>query len=285
MCFCDLVFCAIYEKTLLLHAVAALRRRQPYHMTTEELKETAEFISEYATCLLGSGVHTSRVLRNSTRICDALGVGIQMTTLSKTIVITVFDAHEGTSHTEVLSIPALPISFEYNADLSELSWDVYDNRMPLQEIKERYREIVSRPKMSRYMILLLVGLANGAFCRLFNGAWGAVVIVVLATWLGVFVRQEMQKRKVNHFIVFIVSAFVASMFASLSLIPGWTPNTAIGTSVLFLIPGVPLINGIIDIIDGHTLTGVSRLINAMLLIICVAVGLSVPLLLFVKNLL
>lgn len=31
---------------------------------------------------------------------------------------------------------------------------------------------------------------------------------------------------------------------------GNTPDIAIGASVLYLIPGVPLINGIIDIIEG-----------------------------------
>ena len=39
--------------------------------TPEQLKQIAEFIASYATCLLGAGVHTSRVLRNSTRIGDA----------------------------------------------------------------------------------------------------------------------------------------------------------------------------------------------------------------------
>jgi len=109
--------------------------------------------------------------------------------------------------------------------------------------------------------------------------------VILATLLGMFIRQQMQKRHYNHFIVFMVSAFSASMFASLTLIPGWTPDIAIGTSVLFLIPGVPLINGIIDILEGHTVTGTSRLIQATLLVICIATGLAVPLLLFMKNLL
>lgn len=49
--------------------------------------------------------------------------------------------------------------------------------------------------------------------------------------------------------------------------------------------GVPLINGIIDILEGHTVTGTSRLIQATLLVICIATGLAVPLLLFMKNLL
>ena len=75
-----------------------------------------------------------------------------MTTLSKTIVLTVFDdSGTGSANTEVLSIPTLPISFEYNSELSALSWEAYDNRMPLAELRERYREIISRPKMSRVL--------------------------------------------------------------------------------------------------------------------------------------
>ena len=246
--------------------------------TTEELKQITAFIAEYATCLLGSGVHTSRVLRNSSRIGEAFGLRIHMTTLSKTIVLTVFDdSGTGSVHTEVLSIPTLPISFEYNSELSALSWEAYDDRLSLAALEERYREIVARPKMPAPLILLLASLANGAFCRLFGGSWGAVATVAVATLLGMFIRQQMQKRRCNHFIVFMV--------ASLTLIPGWTPDIAIGTSVLFLIPGVPLINGIIDILEGHTLTGTSRLIQAMLLVVCIATGLAVPLLLFMKNLL
>ena len=51
---------------------------------------------------------------------------------------------------------------------------------------------------------------------------------------------------------------------------------------LFLVPGVPLINGVIDIVEGHILIGCSRLINALLLIVCIAVGLSATLMI-VKN--
>ena len=61
-----------------------------------------------------------------------------------------------------------------------------------------------------------------------------------------------------------------------------TAETALATSVLYLVPGVPLINGVIDIVEGHILIGFSRLINALLLIICIAIGLSATLLM-VKN--
>src|SRR5699024_1288218 len=139
---------------------------------------------------------------------EAFGLRIHMTTLSKTIVLTVFDdADPGSVNTEVLSIPALPISFEYNSELSALSWEAYDTHMPLAELKARYRELIARPQMSPYRLLVRVGLANGAVCRLFGGSWGAVAAVVLATLRGRVIRQQMQKRHYNHFIVLMVSAF------------------------------------------------------------------------------
>ena len=55
--------------------------------------------------------------------------------------------------------------------------------------------------------------------------------------------------------------------------------------MLFLVPGVPLINGVIDIVEGHILIGCSRLINALLLIICIAIGLSATLLMVKDGLL
>lgn len=61
-----------------------------------------------------------------------------------------------------------------------------------------------------------------------------------------------------------------------------TSEIALATSVLYLIPGVPLINGIIDIVEGETIIGCSRLISAFLLIICIAIGMSFTLML-VKN--
>ncbi len=252
----------------------------------EELKSIAIFIAEYAVCLLGSGVHTSRVIRNSKRIADSQGIEIRMTTFQKSIILTVNDKGSADVYTEVVEIPALPISFEFNSELSRLSWEAYDNQLTLEEIKEKYEKIIANPKMNPYLVLLLVGLANASFCRLFGGNWEAMAIVFVATLIGFFIRQQMQQRHINHFLVFSVSAFAASMCASsVLLFENPTADIAIATSVLYLIPGVPLINGVIDVLEGHTLTGFSRLIQAFLLIICLAIGLFSSLLLLKNSLL
>lgn len=251
-------------------------------MTNSEtnINEFTRFIAEYATCLLGSGVHTSRVIRNSNRIASSMGLKIHMTTFQKSIIFTVSNESETNILTKVMEIPGLPISFEFNAELSSLSWEAFDKHLSLEDLWLRFQAIKAKPKMNAGLVVLLVGLANASFCRLFGGDLGAVLVVFISTMVGFFLRLQLQHRGINHFIVFTTSAFVASFCASSALLFDATAETAIATSVLYLIPGVPLINGVIDILEGHTLTGGSRLIQAFLLITCISIGLSISLFLF-----
>ena len=78
---------------------------------------------------------------------------------------------------------------------------------------------------------------------------------------------------------------LASLCATAALRFDCTAEITLATSPLFLVPGVPLINGVIYIMEGHVLMGVSRLVNAMLLIVCIAVGLSATLLMVKDSLL
>ena len=244
-------------------------------MTQEHIGEIAEFISRYLSYMLGAGVHTSRVVRNSKRIGAALGTDVSIHTSQKTVMVTVRGRDVHFMDTRVVDIPAFPISFEWNADLSALSWAAYDRKMTLKEISDRFDELVSKPRMNPVFVLFMASLANASFCRLFGGDIWAMLITFTSTMIGFFTRQHLARRHVNHYIVFIVSAFVASICASTALSLGIdTAEIALATSVLYLVPGVPLINGVIDITDGHIQIGISRLVNALMLIVCIAIGMS-----------
>ena len=255
-------------------------------MTQEYVNDIADFISGYVSHMLGAGVHTSRVVRNSKRIGEALGTDVRIHTSQKTATLTVCEKGGKTMSTRVLDIPGLPISFEWNADLSALSWAAYDNDMSLDAIRHKFDEIVAKPKMNPWFVLFMAALANASFCRLFGGDIWAMLIVFTSTLVGFFTRQHLTRRGVNHYIVFIVSAFVASLCASSALALGLnTAEIALATSVLYLVPGVPLINGVIDITDGHIQIGISRLVNALMLIVCIAIGMSATLMLVKDSLL
>lgn len=223
--------------------------------TKEDLIETLDFVAEYATHLLGSGVHTSRVIRNSQRIGTSQGIDIQLSSFQRSTIVTAHDPESGEAVTRVVKIRA------------------------------RYEQLISKPRIDPIFVLLTVGLANASFCRLFGGDWTAMSIVFTSTLVGFAAKQRMQAHGLNHFLTFIISSFLASLCASIALRFDCTSETALATSVLFLVPGVPLINGVIDIVEGHILIGCSRLINALLLIICIAVGMSATLMMVKDSLL
>ncbi len=253
--------------------------------THQELTAIMDFIAEYVTHMLGSGVHTSRVIRCAQRIGLSQDTDVELSTFQKSTVITVRDEESSEVITRVVKIPALPISFERNSDLSALSWDAVDDKLALNEIKERYTRMISKPYIDPIFVLITISLANASFCRLFGGDLTAISIVFTSTLVGFAAKQRMQAHGMNHFLIFITSAFLASLCASSALRFDCTSEIALATSPLFLVPGVPLINGVIDIVEGHILIGCSRLINALLLILCIAIGLAATLLMVKDSLL
>lgn len=251
----------------------------------EPLLEVGKFVAEYSSHMMGCGVHTSRVIRSAKRIGEAYGYTVKISVFQKSIILTLLDDDTQDRYNEVIDIPALPISFEHNSALSALSWETYDEHLPLAELRKRYQKVLDAPSIHPLFVLILVGFANASFCALFGGDWCSRGIVFSATMAGLFLKQQMTAAHINHYIVFALSAFVASLCASISLIFDTTAEIALTTSVLYLVPGVPLINGVIDMLEGHMLTGFSRLANAALLIVCIAVGLSFTLMLVKDSLL
>lgn len=243
----------------------------------ETLCEVGEFIAEYAAHMMGCGIHTSRVIRSAKRIGEAYGSVVKISVFQKSLILTLQYKETHEYFNEVVDIDPLPISFEHNSALSALSWETHDAHLPLAVLRQKYEQIISAPSMHPLFVLILASLANASFCRLFGGDWCSTGIVFSATMTGLFLKQRMSATSLNHYIVFIVSAFVASLCASTSLIFNTTSDIALATSVLYLVPGVPLINGVIDIVEGHTLTGFARLTQATLLIVCISIGLAITL--------
>lgn len=244
-----------------------------------QLTEIMNFIEEYVTVQLGSGVHTSRVGRNTRRIGEALGVDIRFSTFQKNAIISLNDAEDELHITRVTPIKNLPINFQLNSDLSALSWEADDKKLSLEEIKERFKRDCEKKHLSPAVVTLAVSLANASFCHLFGGDFTAIVIIFVSTFIGYSLKRYMGSHEVSNYLVVILASFVASIISSVSLWLDCNAGIALATSPLFLVPGVPLINGFIDIVEGYTLIGLSRLVNALLIIICIAVGLSLTLML------
>ena len=79
----------------------------------------------------------------------------------------------------------------------------------------------------------------------------------------------------NQFLIVTATAFIAGVIASTATLFHLSPHPqlALASSVLMLVPGVPLINSVEDLITGHMVTGVVRGIVAGLISLSIALGL------------
>ena len=76
-----------------------------------ELKDITHFLLEYANRLMGSGVHTSRVVRNTCRIGHSLDVETNVCVLQRNLLVSVRDPESHKVSNEMAAIPALPHTF------------------------------------------------------------------------------------------------------------------------------------------------------------------------------
>lgn len=250
-------------------------------MDRPTVKEACIFLSDYAARLLGCGATCARIEKNVRRISDAFGVDTEMTIMPSHIHLSVWDKNHVDSFTNIKRIHKSMISFKINTLLSKLSWNIADNKIGFRDARTEFAEIIQSPPENQRLVLLLASLANASFCRLFGGDWIAMLIVFVATGIGYRLKQVMLEDKMDVRFVFFCAAFFSSVIAACGHLfhLGGTPEIALGTSVLYLIPGIPYINSVSDMLDGHYICSFSRFMDAVVLTACLSIGMCGGLLL------
>ena len=138
------------------------------------------------------------------------------------------------------------------------------------------------PLYSPVQTTAAIGVASGAFAFLNGAAAPEMVATAIAGATGQYLRSWLSRRHFNHHGVSALSAFVAS--AAYVLVATLMPYAGLGfahysvgfiASVLFLVPGFPLIAGLFDLLQHQTVAAVSRLAYGMMMLLAVALGLSI----------
>ncbi|MCM1502987.1 MAG: threonine/serine exporter family protein [Bacteroidales bacterium] len=239
------------------------------------VRDACIFLSEYAALLLGCGATCIRIEKNVRRMAKALGMRPVLVIMPACVQLTLWDMLHENSWVSSEPIHRKGIRFDINTKLSTLSWELADGKVSFDEARRRFADISHAKPACKWLILILASLANASFCRLFGGDAVSMSIVLLATLAGFRLRQMMLEDGIDIRLVFVVSAFVASVIGSAGYVfgIGSMPDIALGTSVLFLIPGVPYLNSMSDLLDGHYISFFSRFMDAAILTACISAGL------------
>lgn len=245
--------------------------------------EVAHFLADYCAKLLGSGATYIRLEKNASRIARAYGKTVEITTMPRHINLSVSGGSGDylDTVTVVASVRQMPISYYVNTRLSELSWMIADGRIGFDAARSAICDIVSSDIQSRWLVLLLVTVANASFCRLFGGDAAAMAIVAAATFAGYCLKIELLRYHVDVRVVFIACSFVSGVLGASGLLfsIGSTPQIALATSVLYLVPGIPFLNSFSDMLYRHYICAFSRFADAVILTCCLSAGLSAAMML------
>ena len=243
--------------------------------------EMCAFLAKYSSALFSSGSTCIRLEKNVSRIAEAYSMTVEITILPRHIHLTVRDVDFHDVVTAITSIGEGPISFDLNTHLSQLSWQIADGKISFEEACCVFERLERRPYKNRFYLPLIVACANASFCRLFDGDLVAMAVVFVATFAGYILKLFFADKKVDFRLIVFLCAFVSAVLASGDYLFGLSgrPEVAVGTSVLYLVPGIPFINSFSDMLDRHYICAFGRLMNALVLTFCLSAGLGMALLL------
>lgn len=242
----------------------------------------ADLLLDIGSMLLASGAHCGRVRRNIERVAEKWGYKVELFLSFTGLMLSIKDTqHPARRVARFKSCPLHGVHFGKVTEISLLTWRVLEEDASIDEAEKRLVEIKAMPHHPRWQILIGLGAACACLCTLAGGDWKDAVITFTATFCGMFVRQEILKLRFNPIIGFIAASFITTLIAGMDTLHhiGASPEKALATAVLYLVPGVPLINSTIDLIEGYIPTAVARGVYGGFILLCIAVGMSMSILL------
>lgn len=161
-------------------------------------------------------------------------------------------------------------------DISKLTWDVYENGMSFHETQKEVDKMMQKKHYHPLLIALAVGLSCGGLCLLANGDYLNALIALVGAFVGSGFRYKIAKMNFNAMISVSIAAFISTLITGLGAVNnlGANPEAAMATGVLYLIPGVPLINSVIDLIEGYLSSSMNRALFSGFTLLCIAAGMT-----------
>jgi len=250
-----------------------LSGKQP--LNYEALRDIIDLALWSGQILLQHGASSERVEETVHRIGTGLGCNwLDVNVTLQAITITAISGED--FRTKTRRIVRSNVNFQIVAEVNDLGHKVSNGQLGPRQVSHQLAALEAEPPgYEQWLTTLAVMLALAAFSQLLGGDWVAFVATLVGGGVGMLVRQLLAHRYFNPYIIVVASAFAASLTAA--AVDLWrltsTPGVAMVASVLFLVPGVPLINAAQDLMRGYTTNGIGRGVDGLIISMAIAIGL------------
>lgn len=218
--------------------------------------------------LMSSGADTSRIVRDMTRVAAYMGIPWNMIHLHityTTLMLNISDDEH--SYTSFRKCKTHGINMTTISAVSKLTWRAMEEKYTLWKYDSELEKIRCRQRFYSPLVTALgAGFACGGFCKLFGCDWLAFFYTAICAAIGFGVRRQCNKWGINQYGSIAIAAFIATFLAYLThWLPGsatpWHPMLA---STLFIVPGIPLINAVDDLLNNFIISGTTRGLDTVL---------------------
>ena len=164
------------------------------------------------------------------------------------------------------------------SEISHLSWRAIEEDYSLDRYEEELEKI--RTKRRNYVPIWWPSepdLPAEAFANCSGCDWIAFFFASICAFVGFRIRAHCNEFGVNHYMSIAIAALVATCLAYATSFSGLssTPYHPLLACALFIVPGVPLINFVDDMIDNYIQVGITRAVNTILMLCAMAFGIVI----------
>ncbi len=257
-------------------------------MTTVQHREAIETTDAVHLCLLlgrilfSFGATAQRIQDSITCLARYLGCKVETLVSYDALLITVNDSEGFRTRIDsargVAGLNLLGVT-----RVSKLLRDLPHSQPSAKELEQTLCAIRDAPHIHRVALqALAAGCAGVGFC-IVNGGDPASWLCSFVAGAFIFaIRRPLAAWKFNIHLTLFAIALAGSFLAALlaRLMQTATPAIALVGPVLFLVPGVPIINGGIDVVRNHVTIGIARVgfALAVTVALCLGVGLTASIL-------
>lgn len=250
-------------------------------MWNEEFKRNDQELLEVAMTaghiLLENGAEIARVEETMDRICRHFGAESEnFFVLSNGIFVTGNGNAEGHGgqYAKVRHIPVKGAQLDKVVAVNQLSREVEQGRYTIEQVREKLEQIQRMPGKSFPVQVLASGVGSACFCCLFGGGWADSAVAFAAGFLLYVFMLSVDRFRMTKITKNICGGALVTLICILSYRLGFGKNLSnmIIGAIIPLIPGIAFTNGIRDIADGDYISGAVRLLDAILVFLCIAIG-------------
>lgn len=260
-------------------------------VTAEEILRKIDLLLRTGSLLMASAADTTRIMRNMKRTAAYLGLDEKYLHLYiNHNVLMVNYSDEAHSFTKFQRCTVHGINLTTLSAVSKLTWRAIREDYSLEAYEKALEEIRHRRRnYTPWQVAVGGGFACGGFCIQFGCDWTAFFYASIAAILGFRLRMYLPTRGCNNYVAIAVAAFVSTLLAWLSsfvsidpllsqavpaVMTSSTPWHPLLACALFIVPGVPLINFVSDMLDGYIEVGLTRAINTLMMVLAMAFGIA-----------